>query len=359
MDIIEKISRGLRELALFAGAGGGILGGKMLGWRTVCAVEIEPYCQSVLCQRQNDGILAPFPIWDDVCSFDGTAWRGYVDVVSGGFPCQDISAANQRGEGITGERSGLWKQMWRIIREVQPRFAFMENSPFITARGLDTVLGDLAEIGYDAEWCVLGASDIGANHERERMWILARKVSDSGQPRCEQSGCNCGIKFEMGQSKPRNNGYFFSETDRKIPDTDSTQYKRMCSTFGVEIKRDISCSYGEVISKTQPEPRREIDPNRTGEDVESWTDWTRYFITDTLADAKETQKFRIYNTEGNERGSFGNWWKTEPGIFRVVDGMANRVDRLRSVGNGQVPAVAAAAFILLLRRLFQREKERN
>jgi len=83
----------LNELALFAGAGGGILGGHLLGWRTVCAVEWEPYPASVLCARQNDGILSPFPIWDDVQTFDGKPWRGIVDVVSGGFPCQDISSA--------------------------------------------------------------------------------------------------------------------------------------------------------------------------------------------------------------------------------------------------------------------------
>ena len=77
---------GLRELALFAGAGGGILGGQLLGWRTVCAVEIEPYPASVLAQRQNDGLLPPFPIWDDVRTFDGHRWRGRVDVISGGFP---------------------------------------------------------------------------------------------------------------------------------------------------------------------------------------------------------------------------------------------------------------------------------
>jgi len=83
----------MNELALFAGAGGGILGGKLLGWRTVCAVEWEAYPASVLCARQNDGLLPPFPIWDDVQTFDGHPWRGIVDVVSGGFPCQDISVA--------------------------------------------------------------------------------------------------------------------------------------------------------------------------------------------------------------------------------------------------------------------------
>jgi DNA (cytosine-5)-methyltransferase 1 len=162
----------MNELALFAGAGGGILGGHLLGWRTVCAVEWEPYPASVLCARQNDGILPPFPIWDDIQTFDGRPWRGIVDVVSGGFPCQDISAAGG-GAGIDGERSGMWKEMARVICEVRPRFVFVENSPMLTSRGLGTVLGDLASMGFDAKWGVLGAADVGAPHQRDRIWILA------------------------------------------------------------------------------------------------------------------------------------------------------------------------------------------
>ncbi len=162
----------MNELALFAGAGGGILGGKLLGWRTVCAVEWEQYPASVLCARQNDGLLPPFPIWDDVQTFSGKPWRGIVDVVSGGFPCQDISAAG-KGAGIDGERSGMWREMARIIHEVRPRFAFVENSPMLTSRGLGTVLADLAALGFDARWGVLGADDVGAPHRRERIWIVA------------------------------------------------------------------------------------------------------------------------------------------------------------------------------------------
>lgn len=162
----------MNELALFAGAGGGILGGRLLGWRTVCAVEYEPYPASVLVARQNDGSLEPFPVWDDVRTFDGRPWRGIVDVVSGGFPCQDISIAG-KGDGLDGERSGLWREMARIIGEVRPRFAFVENSPMLTVRGLGVVLGDLSEMGFDAEWGVLGACNAGAPHERERLWIVA------------------------------------------------------------------------------------------------------------------------------------------------------------------------------------------
>ena len=163
----------MNELALFAGAGGGILGGKLLGWTTKCAVEIDPYCRSVLLARQRDGILEPFPIWDDVTTFSGTEWRGHIDVVSGGFPCVDISTAGGANrKGLDGEKSGLWTEMARIICEVRPRFAFVENSPAITFRGLNRVLGDLAEMGFDARWGVFSAGDIGARHERERMWIV-------------------------------------------------------------------------------------------------------------------------------------------------------------------------------------------
>jgi DNA (cytosine-5)-methyltransferase 1 len=170
----------LNELALFAGAGGGILGGHLLGWRTVCAVEWESYPASVLCARQNDGLLPPFPIWDDVQTFDGKPWKGIVDVVSGGFPCQDISTSG-RGAGIEGERSGMWKHMARIIREVQPKYAFVENSPMLTARGLGIVLGDLASMGFNAKWGVLGAKEFGSPHSRKRIWIVARNSSQVGQ----------------------------------------------------------------------------------------------------------------------------------------------------------------------------------
>lgn len=162
----------MNELALFAGAGGGILGGQQLGWRTVCAVERDAYPAAILAQRQNDGLLDLFPIWSDITTFDGRPWRGIVDIVSGGFPCQDISVAGT-GDGIEGQRSGLWEEMDRVIDEVRPFIVYVENSPALTLRGFGRVIGDLATLGYDAEWGVLGASDVGAPHERERVWVLA------------------------------------------------------------------------------------------------------------------------------------------------------------------------------------------
>ena len=178
----QSTDAGLRELALFAGAGGGILGGHLLGWTTVCAVERDAYAAAVLAQRQNDRLLAPFPIWSNVSTFDGRAWRGLIDVVSGGFPCQDISTAG-KGAGINGARSGLWGEMARIIGEVRPQFVWVENSPMLVGRGLTRVIGDLTQMGYDAQWCIVSASDIGAPHKRDRIWI--RAVDSMGTPTCK------------------------------------------------------------------------------------------------------------------------------------------------------------------------------
>jgi DNA (cytosine-5)-methyltransferase 1 len=183
----------VRELALFAGAGGGILGGLLCGFETICAVEIEPFCQGVLVERQNDSILRPFPIWDDVRTFDGLPWRGIINVVSAGFPCQDISSGNFKGQGISGSRSGLWKSAARIIGEVRPEFVVLENSAQLTRKGLGVVLCDLAEMGYDAKWGVLSAEHAGASHRRERIWIVASDPDQIGsQGGDDKSHDECG-----------------------------------------------------------------------------------------------------------------------------------------------------------------------
>lgn len=192
------------ELELFAGAGGGILGGHLLGWRCVGAVEIDPYARAVLIARQQDGTLPPFPVWSDVRTFTkrNGACRRYFRflrrirrslVIKGGFPCQDISVAG-KGAGLDGERSGLWREFARVVREVRPAFVLVENSPALTFRGLGDVLRDLAALGYDARWCVLGAINTGAPHRRERLWLVAHaenvgralRLTERSQPEVHQ-----------------------------------------------------------------------------------------------------------------------------------------------------------------------------
>ena len=267
----------MNELALFAGAGGGILGGGLLGWRTVCAVEWEQYPASVLCARQNDGFLPPFPIWDDVQTFDGKPWQGIVDVVSGGFPCQDISAAG-KGAGIDGERSGMWRHMARIIHEVRPRYAFVENSPMLTSRGLGTVLGDLAAMGFDAAWGVLGAADVGANHQRDRIWIVAKWRGQLPHAQHVRIG-----RLEQQQESVK-------ETHGDISITKSKGLERWENRGNLQ--------------QTKPRP---------------WeSGW-----------------------------AVKDYWSAEPNVGRVANGVADRVDRLKAIGNGQVPLCAATAFNIL------------
>ena len=305
--------RAMNELALFAGAGGGILGGQILGWRTVCAVEREPYAAGVLVARQNDGFLAPFPIWDDVCTFDGRPWRGIVDVVSGGFPCQDISVAG-KGAGIDGERSGLWGEMARIIGEVRPRFAFVENSPALVNRGLGRVIGDLAALGYDCRWTVLSAADVGAPHRRERIWIVANaRGGRLGKP-------GSGEVQQQGRT----------EAERASDAADA-----ICKPV-----RSLACE------NMEPEKSKRAVAGVYGGD-------------EYVADAARLQPGRTEQRSERERARPSgesvacaaaertDWWQFEPDVGRVANGVAARVDRLKAIGNGQVPQCAAAAWRLL------------
>ena len=316
----------MNELALFAGSGGGILGGQMLGWETVCAVEIEPYPACVLVARQNDGLLPPFPIWDDVCTFDGRPWRGIVDVVSGGFPCQDISSAGA-GAGITGERSGLWKEFARIICEVRPRYAFVENSPMLTVRGLDVVLGDLASMGYDARWGVLGARDVGAPHKRDRIWIVGNSDSNS-QPtrtiddktsRMPKLGNATGKGFQVRSSVKMGESSKIAEPERSG-----------CNNLGNAMCTGLEGAGAELAA-------------------------ARTVRASDVADANGPQCERDKRTERSQEErantSVEGWWKTEPNVGRVAHGVAARAHRLKAIGNGQVPQCAAEAWRILTNEL--------
>lgn len=161
----------MNELALFAGAGGGILASRILGWRTVCAVEIDGYRRSVLEARQDDGTLCPFPIWDDVRSFDGLPWKGRVDVVSGGYPCQAYSLA-AAGKNTAED---LWPEMRRIVADVAPRYVFAEN---VSSASIDAAADDLESMGYQTRCISLAAADLGADHLRTRYWLRAYTDDD-------------------------------------------------------------------------------------------------------------------------------------------------------------------------------------
>lgn len=252
----------LNELALFTGAAGGILGSILLGHRVVCAVEIDPYCREVLLRRQDDKILPPFPIWDDIRSFDGRPWRGIVDIVSAGFPCQPFSVAGRRA-GETDDRN-LWPDTIRVIREVRPEWCLLENvSGLLSCPYIRRIFGDLAASGYDCRWDCISAASVGAPHERDRLWIVAY-AQEHGRDTWRAGNA----KKEASRGKLDRGG-----VSKDVAHTD--------------------CQSSEHSSK----PRKEC-------------------IT----------------------------WPPEPGVGRVAHGVAYRVDRLKALGNGQVPRVVRRAW---------------
>lgn len=191
----------MNELALFAGAGGGLLGTHFLGITPVCAIERNEHCRFVLAQRQNEGNLPAFPIWDDVRTFAGERWRGSVDIVSGGFPCQSFSRA-ARGRNTAKD---LWPDMRRIITQVKPTYVFAEN---FCGAAIECAARDCAKMGYKAEMLSLSARDLGADHKRSRFWLLAY-ADDKSELRshidAEMAGMSefCGGVWEAGPNCSR------------------------------------------------------------------------------------------------------------------------------------------------------------
>ncbi len=197
----------MRTMHLFAGAGGGLLADRILGHEPIAAVEWDKYCCEVLRTRVCEGWFTGLRVHEgDVRLFDPSEYAGRVDSIHAGFPCQDISAAGT-GKGIEGERSGLWSEVVRVARDVRPKELFLENSPAITTRGLGTVLQDLAQLGYDAQWCVLSAAAVGAPHIRARWWCLARRTNSDGmrelQPKRElrdERGWACDLGKDVSST---------------------------------------------------------------------------------------------------------------------------------------------------------------
>ena len=220
--------------------------------QTVAYCENDRYAQAVLLSKMHNNQLERAPIWDDIRTLHGSMLEK-IDIIFGGFPCQDISVAGN-GKGLEGKRSGLFFEVLRLAKEIKPTFIFLENVPAIRIRGAARVGKELAACGYDCRWHTLSAQEVGANHKRERWFLLAANTSDSGF------------------------GSIFQQIEK----------------FGSQKKAN-TWSNGKI----QPMANR-------------------------LNDTK--------------------WWSVEPNVGRVADGVAARVDRLKAIGNGQVPLCAATAW---------------
>lgn len=270
----------MNHLDLFSGIGGFALGLQRTGgFKTVAFCDFDPKTHLVL--KKN---FPSVPIFSDVKTLKGED-VGTIDIVTGGFPCQDLSVAG-KGAGLAGERSGLWYEMHRIIKETRPRWVIAENVSALRSRGLDEVLCSLSEIGYDAEWHCIPASAVGAPHRRDRIWIVA-------YPNLHDR--RSGSSTESHQRETR-----------------------------VEPGRSSSGLIG-----------RETQPPMAYTSCEGW----------------EGRLHRWANTQRqSELGYFGcsssmvgqqaqDWWTIEPAVGRVANGIPNRVDRLKQLGNALVPQI--------------------
>jgi DNA (cytosine-5)-methyltransferase 1 len=301
--------RSVNYLDLFSGIGGFALGAYNAGWRFERHYfsEIDPWCCRLYARRFPDAV----PL-GDIREIDGKALVADAErsgspcngreqqpsgaqsqpvndhsekgwIITGGFPCQDISVAG-KGAGITGLRSGLWFEYARLIGEIRPRYAIMENVGVLTRRGLDRVLGSLAEIGYDAEWSDIRASDVGAPHRRERIWIVAYP-DHSKTARQREDG---GKRLSLAESiRPDQSGESFSVT----------------SGIG------------------------EVERGNTG-----------------LQSPHGHDGVREDHRGGTAQHVSGQWWAVEPDVGRVAHGISVRVDRLRGLGNSNLPQIAEMIF---------------
>lgn len=269
--------------------------------RPITYCEIEKYAQGILLSRMDDGLIPFAPIWNDVTTLDGNQFKGLVNIVYGGFPCQDISNAG-KGRGLEGERSGLFFEVVRLCKEIAPEFIFLENVAGIRLRGSIEVSESLASIGYDCRFGMLSASEIGANHRRDRWFCLAIR-RDVANSMCEGLGGETIASQEENYQRVResNGGTMSAPAQRGFREGEISESESI-GVQGLRAGRiQDSCSHdGKGLSLRQSEIFRP------------------------------------------------SYWQVEPQLGRVVDGVANRVDRVKALGNGVVPLQVKTAFEILM-----------
>ena len=273
----------MKVLDLFSGIGGFSLGLERAGMETIAFCEFDKHAQKVLKKHWPD-----IPIYEDVRTLDATKYRGTVDVVCGGFPCQDLSVAGKKA-GFDGERSSLYREMLRIISECLPRYAIFENVTGLltgeSGRWFGQFLYDLASIGYDAEWHCIPASELGAHHHRDRVWIV--------------------VYPNLPQQKT---GRLSERIQKEISIANCGSDSRSASEILADTLRGGQQRQGEPVKPINTKAK------------------------------KAGKAIKPIN------GGIGEIWKTEPGMGRVVDGVWNRSygHRLKQLGNAVVPQIPEA-----------------
>jgi DNA (cytosine-5)-methyltransferase 1 len=302
-------------LDLFSGIGG--IGLALSPWvRTIAYCEQDRYAQGTLLSRMRSGEIDTAPIWDDVRTLRAEHLPR-IDIISGGFPCQDLSVAG-RGEGLEGQRSGLFFEIVRLTEELKPLFVFLENVPAIRTRGLDVVLKEFTALGYDCRWTVVSAESIGAPHKRERWFLLAHS-----------NGERVRNKQELKQKRQSKTELEHDGKEESMAHSNSTRCARQGSTQSEKRISNSKPSRDSAIDSNTISKRRN---ERRGNELQSEQ-------SKTIG-----QDFSDFCTERNEGEK---WWSVEPTVGRVAHGIPHRVERVKCLGNSVVPLQVRKAFKIL------------
>ena len=336
--------------SLFSGIGGIELGFERQGFKTKWFVENNPYAKEILKKR--------FPntyIYGDITKIDFKSIPK-VDILTGGFPCQDISNAGKR-DGIEGSRSSLWKYYLKAIGEIRPKIAFIENVSALLGRGLSEVLCDLASVGYDAEWHCVPASSVGAWHKRDRIFIIAYPTSiglhnKENKQILEGEGSS---KLQFRKSRnidvPNSNEH----GDRTNRRTDKKETEKIWR----KEKRNVPFKCCEDVPNSNPAGQQDWSEQHRGKQAQNGKgefhigrqDIVSPDVSDTKQGVIQEHECRsgILEEEDRRRKTtrFINgidetrgYWSAEPRLGRVANGIPNRVDRIKCIGNAVVPQVA-------------------
>jgi DNA (cytosine-5)-methyltransferase 1 len=316
----------LKVLDLFSGIGGFSIGLERTGgFETVAFCEIEPFPRKVLAKHWPE-----VPIYDDVRTLtaDRLAADGIaVDVICGGFPCQDISTAG-KGAGLAGERSGLFFEITRLVGELGPRFVILENVSALLGRGLADVLGTLASLGYDAEWHCIPASYIGAPHRRDRIWIVAYPNSRHDAARFGTAAYPRAARASQGSDICEGEAPFGERIRLK------SGKRRQDVADAAFMQRDggndntgscVECQVSELGNDGGPGAL--ADANRAR--LEGWSE-SRH------APGKRARFQQLIERRAD---SVGQSWASEPDVGRVANGVPDRAHRLKGLGNAVVPQI--------------------
>ena len=305
----------MRHGSLFSGIGGFDLAAEWMGWENVFQVEWDSFCQKVLTKNFSNVTR-----YGDIKEFDGTKYRGLVDVISGGFPCQPFSNAGKR-KGKEDDRY-LWPQMLRVIREIKPSYVVGENVNGLVSMAdgetLDRILSDMEGEGYQTEQFIIPACSVGAWHRRARIWIISySNCSRNSQSELQQTD----ISSESSRRSKQVLLNSINSSDRAI-----REQKREENSIQREYKE-------EGLSRKSSGTSKQIPSNINNEGLQR---------SQEAGDSKSCRE------ESNELSSRcyrgGEYWEIEPNVGRVANGVSNRVDRLKGLGNAIVPQVAYQIF---------------